>query len=319
MDVELTIANGKKLYIPCVQEGVTWQTDRKGAPGELRFNVVDDGITKFEEGNAVSLRVDGKKVFFGFIFTKKRNKEGITSVTAFDQLRYFKNKDTIVYENKTASEFIKMIAKMFNLKTGKLDDTKFKIASRIEENTTLFDMVQNALDLTLQNKKKMYVLYDNFGKLRLKDISSFKVKIVVDEETGENFDYTSTIDSNTYNQIKLTFDNKKTGKRDIYMAKSSKNINKWGVLQYFDTLHEGENGKAKANALLELYNKKTRNLSISKVIGDLRVRAGCMVVVQLKLDDIKLSNYMLVEKCKHIFLGNEHFMDLTLRGGEFIA
>lgn len=319
MEVELMIQNGSKVYIPIVEEGITWLTERMGSPGELKFSVVKDDVINFTEGNPVRLKVDGKNIFYGFVFTKKRNKDGIIDVTAYDQLRYFKNKDTYVYTNKTAGEFIKMIASDFQMQTGTLEDTGFKIASRVEDNTTLFDMIQNALDLTLQNKKEMYVMYDDFGKITLKNISSMIVNLLIDEETGENFDYSSSIDSETYNKIKLTFDNEKTGKRDVYIAQSTANMNAWGVLQYFDTLQEGENGKAKADALLELYNKKTRNLSITNAFGDVRVRAGCMIPVQLNLGDISANNLMLVESCKHIFKENEHFMDLTLRGGEFVA
>ena len=145
------------------------------------------------------------------------------------------------------------------------------------------------------------------------------VYLMIDEETGENFDYTSSIDDDTYNKVKLTYDNEKTGKREVYIAKDSKHINEWGVLQYFDTLSKGENGQAKADALLQLYNKKTRNLKIKKVIGDTRVRAGSMIMVNLNLGDVKLKNFMLVEKAKHTFKLDEHYMELTLRGGEFIA
>lgn len=180
-------------------------------------------------------------------------------------------------------------------------------------------MIQNALDLTLQNKSQMYVLYDDFGKLTLKGLNSMRLNLLIDEETGENFDYTSSIDEQTYNKVKLTYDNDKTGKREIYIAQHGKNMNAWGVLQYFDTLQKGENGQAKANALLSLYNKKTRNLSIKNALGDIRVRAGSMIAVILNLGDMKINNLMLVEKCKHEFKESEHYMDLTLRGGDFIA
>ena len=143
--------------------------------------------------------------------------------------------------------------------------------------------------------------------------------IVMNEETGENFDYTSSIDSDTYNKVKLTYDNEETGKREVYIAQDGSHINEWGILQYFDTLSKGENGQAKADALLQLYNKKTRNLKITNALGDTRVRAGSMVVVNLDLGDMKLKNFMLVEKVTHKFNLDEHFMDLTLRGGEFVA
>jgi hypothetical protein len=245
-------------------------------------------------------------------------------VTAYDQLRYLKNKDTVCYEKKTASKLIKSLASDYGLKTGTLEDTKYTIASRIEENTSLFEMISNALDLTLTNTGKLYVLYDDYGKIVLKNISSMKVGskkayLMVDEETAENFDYASSIDDSTYNKIKLTYDNEDTGKRDVYIAKDSSNINNWGVLQYFDTLQDGENGQAKADSLLSLYNKKTRSLKLSKVLGDNRVRAGSMIIVVLDLGDTTLKNWMLVEKCTHTYKDNEHWMDLTLRGGEFVA
>lgn len=319
VNIELLIQHGDKVFIPVVQEGITWATERKGCPGELKFKVVKDDVISFTEGDAVRLKVNGQNVFYGFIFKKQRDKEQIISVTAYDQLRYLKNKDTIVYENKTAGELIQMIAKDYMMQTGTIEDTGFKIKSRVEENTSLFDMIQNALDMTLENQKYMYVMYDDFGKIALKGLDNMRLNLLIDEETGENFDYTSSIDSNTYNKVKLTYDNEKTGTREVYVAQDSENMNAWGVLQYFDTLQEGENGKAKADALLSLYNKKTRNLTIKNAFGDVRVRAGSMIVVIMDLGDMKLKNLMLVEKCKHEFKESQHLMTLTLRGGEFVA
>ena len=319
VNVELLIQQGDKIFSPIIEEGITWTTERKGCPSELKFNVVKDDIVTFQEGNAVTLKVNGEKVFYGFVFTKKRNKDQIITVTAYDQLRYLKNKDTYVYENKTASELIEMIATDFRLKTGTITETKYKIESRIEENTSLFDMIQNALDLTLENEKQMYVMYDDFGEITLKSLTDMQTNLLIDEETGEDFDYTSSIDNQTYNKVKLTYDNEDTGTREVYVAQHGENMNHWGILQYFDTLKEGEDGAAKAEALLSLYNKKTRNLSIQNVFGDLRIRAGSMVAVMLNLGDMTIKNYMLVEKCKHEFKESQHFMTLTLRGGEFIA
>lgn len=327
MNVQLLIADSDGIvYEPPVQEGIEWTTERAGTPGKLTFKVVKDSKLKFSEGCPVRMTVDGKKVFFGFVFKKQRNRDKIITVTAYDQLRYLKNKDTKVFENKTASEIIKMIADDYQLNTGKLEDTKFKIASRVEENTSLFEMIQNALDLTLQNTGEMYVLYDNFGELTLKPLEDMRVGnketnewLMIDEETGQNYDYESSIDDNTYNQIKLTYDNDETGKREVYIAKDSSHINDWGILQYFGTLQKGENGQAKADALLQLYNAKTRKLTVKDAIGDNRVRGGSMVVVNLDLGDVKLKNFMLVEKAVHKYKEGEHWMDLTLRGGEFVG
>lgn len=322
MDIELLITepSGGKACIPAVVEGIEWSTERRSAPGKLSFKVIDDNMLKLREGAAVSLRADGKPVFFGFVFTLRRDKGRVVSVTAYDQLRYLNNKDTYVYENKTASQLVRMIAEDFSLKLGTVEDSRFVIASRVEDNTSLFDMIENALDLTLQNSGEMFVLYDDFGKLTLKNSSSMCVgDLLIDEETGENFDYSSSIDSDTYNKIKLVYDDESAGKREVYIAKHSAHINEWGVLQYFDTLSKGENGQSKAEALLKLYNSKTRNLKITNALGDIRVRAGSAVAVRLDLGDVKVNSFMLVEKVKHTFKLDAHFMDLTLRGGEFIG
>lgn len=326
MAVELLIGSedGTKAYMPAVEEGIEWSTERRSSPGKLTFKVLKDDLLDFSEGSAVRMRDGNDNVFFGFVFKQQRDREQIITVTAYDQLRYLKNKDTIVYENRTASQFVQMVASDYALSTGTLEETNYTIESRVEENTSLFEMIENALDLTLTNTGDMYVLYDDFGKLTLKHLSSMYVGVpgaylMIDEETGENFEYTSSIDDSTYNRIKLTYDNEDTGFREVYIAQDGSNINRWGILQYFDTLSKGENGQAKADALLSLYNKKTRNLRITNAIGDNRVRAGSMVVVNLDLGDMKLKNWMLVEKCKHTYRQGEHWMDLTLRGGEFVG
>lgn len=321
MAIELLIENNGIIYEPEIEGEVTWETSRKGAPGVLKFNVVAENGFVFREGNPVRMKWNGYKIFYGFVFTKDKKKEnGTVAVTAYDQLRYLKNKDSYTYKKKTAGDVIKMIAKDFRLQTGAIADTKYKIPKRVEDNATLFDIIGNALDETLRNKKQLYVMYDNFGKINLKNISDMKVNTLIDEETAESYTYKSSIDSNTYNKVKLRRENEKTGKTDIYIAQSGANINKWGVLQYSDgELKDGENGKEKVNALLKLYNSKTRNLSISKTWGHCSVRAGSMVPVQLNLGDVKLSNWMLVEKCTHYFTENQHQMDLTLRGDGFDA
>lgn len=316
--VQLIVQNGEKVFEPVVEEGITWETERKGVPGKLTFNVLKDDVIDFTEGNTVKMAVDSKNVFYGYVFTKKRDKDGIISVTAYDQLRYLKNKDALWYTNKSAADVVKMLAADFKLKVGEIEDTVYVIPKRNEENVTLFDIIQNALDLTLLNKKKLYVLYDDFGQLMLKDVESMKLDLLIDGDTAENYSYTSSIDSSTYNRIRLYYDNKDTGKRELYITLDSSTQLQWGILQYCESIEEKCNGKAKADALLQLYNRKTRNLSIDNAFGDTRVRAGTSIGVQLDLGDIAVNNYMLVEKVKHVFNNKEHLMNLTLRGGDFV-
>ena len=59
---------------------------------------------------------------------------------------------------------------------------------------------------------------------------------------------------------------------------------------------------------------------MKSIRGCINVRAGSLIVVKMDLGDMHLENLMLVEKCKHVFQKDVHYiMDLTVRGGEFVA
>ncbi len=317
MNVDLYITHDGSTYAPPVLDGISWTTERKGSPSSLKFSILDDGM-EFSEGDPVQLYVDGSGTFYGWIFGQKRSKSGDVSITAYDQLRYLKNKDNYVYENKKASEFIQMIANDFYLQCGQIDATSFNIVSRVETNTTLFDMIQNALDLELTNAKELYVLYDDFGKLTLRNIANMQAGVLLTEEAAQDYSYSTSVDKDTYNKVKLGRDNSTTGMIDTYIAMDSSNISRWGVLQYYEKLSGDTDGTEanRANALLELYNQPSRTLTISDAFGDVRCRAGALVAVQMALtDSTALDNWMLIEKAQHSFKNNEHTMSLTLRGG----
>ena len=90
-------------------------------------------------------------------------------------------------------------------------------------------------------------------------------------------------------------------------------------MQYFEKANQTTGLKAKADALLGLYNKKTRKLVLEGVFGDLRARAGCMVPVLLNLGDIVTQQFFICEKVTHTFSENRDSMDLSLRGSDFIV
>ena len=203
MDVKILIQNGGTINYPGVVEGAKLTWERKNVPGKLEFRVIKDQVISFAEGDLVKLLIDDAPMFQGFVFTKKRNKDGTINVTAYDQLRYLKNKDTITEENLTASDLLKRIAKDFRLQLGMVEDTGYTIETIVEENQTLFDIIQYALDETLMNTKKLFILYDDCGSLTLKNIETLKTDLLIDAETAEDFDYESSIDTQTYNKVKL--------------------------------------------------------------------------------------------------------------------
>lgn len=316
-DVEIIIDNQGVFYNPLVEEGITWETEREGTPGKLEFKVVNDKKIDFQEGNPVILKYKGNDIFYGFVFKKSRDKEQIISVTAYDQLRYLKNKDRYNYKDKTTNQLIQMLAEDFNLKCGILEDTVYPI-SHLEDNTTLFDMILYSMQETTRLTGNIFIFYDDFGKLTLKNLENMKLDCLISENTAQNFKYESSIDGETYNKIKLVYENSETKKREIYITKDTENINKWGVLQKYETINKEDNGALKADVMLKLYNQKRRSLTINGAFGDIRVRGGSLIPVILTLGDIDAKSYLMVTKVKHKFNNNEHTMDLTLRGDVFV-
>ena len=316
---ELMIQHENMLYAPVLSGDITWSTERKGTPGKLEFTVVQDEILKTAEGDPVRFVVNGNKVFFGYIFKRKPGKDGTLAITAYDQLRYLKNKESYVYRAKRADEVVRMIAEDFRLNVGELENTEYVIPPRVEDGQTLFDIIQEALDLTMENQKRIYVLYDDFGALTLKNIENMQVNLLVDEQTVQDMDYSSSIDGETYNKIKLSYVDQQTGRREIYIAQDGKNINQWGVLQYYESVDNNAGLRNRSQALLELYNSPERTLKLTGCLGDTRVRGGASVLVRAALPDMQINHMMLVEKATHKFSDNQHTMDLTVRGGGIIA
>nr|WP_314460734.1 hydrolase [uncultured Clostridium sp.] len=313
MEVHLYIQNGQTVYEPVVQGSINWETQRKGQPGKCSFTIIPDSKLHIEEGNAVRLDVNGKSVFFGFIFERSWNSDGQMKVTAYDQLRYLKNTDSYNYTNLSTGEVILMIARDYNLKTGTLIDTGHKI-SRNRPDKTLIDIILDSLDLTLIHTGKIYVLYDDAGSLTLNDVENMKLDIMIDGSTAQDYDFKISIDSDTYNQIKVYYDNNKTKKREVYMTKDTETINKWGILQKNESIEKDANGQEIAERHLGLYNRPTRSLSIKGAFGDIRVRAGCLIPVFLDIKEMELKNYLLVETVTHNIDEGIHTMDMTLRG-----
>lgn len=317
-DIELmiTLENGIPI-IPLITS-LDWSTERKGSCGVLNFEVLKEE-TEFTEGNGVSVKYKGTPFFLGYIFKRNRTKSGKIKVTACDQLRYLKNKDTYIFKNVTATEIIKRIAEDFKLEIGELEDSKFKIEKRIEDNKSLFDMILYALSETLYHTKKQFVFYDDYGKLTLKEDEKLRIfDLILDDKSATDFKYNTTIDSNTYNQIKLMRVNKESKKREVYLVKDPINIKKWGILQYFEKVDESKmteaKTKEKVESLLKLYNHKRRIFSMDNVFGDIRVRGGSSIMIQLDVGDLTIQNYMIVDKVKHTFKYQTHTMDIDFIG-----
>ncbi len=313
-DYELLIYNGNNVYEPLVTEDITWETKRMGSAGSLRFSVLNDTNLDFQEGNKVTLKWMGREIFMGYVFDKERTKDQVITVLCYDQLRYFKNRDSISYSNKKASEVVTMLLEDYGLKRGKVADTGYFIGNKIESNKTLLDIIYGALDETFDNTGRLFVLYDDYGRITLSDVRDRKLDYLLDEDTACDFCYTSSISSDTYNRVKLLWKDRKGSER-MKTVQSDDAVARWGVLQYFAEIYGEMNLDTYAQSILANYNRKRRTLTVKNALGDARVRAGTVIPVNLVLGDINVNSFMLVEEAVHKFSGKDYKMDLTIRGG----
>lgn len=271
------------------------------------------GGISFFEGDVVRFSVDGTLVFYGWVFTKSKDRWDVIDVTCYDRMRYLKASASYAFYDQTAGEIIKQIAQDFELDVSEIEDTGYKIPSLIEEEQTCMDIIAEAIQQTLLNTGKVYVFFDDGKGLSLKEAGNMKSNVVIgDKSLLTDYTYKTNIDEQTYNSVKLARPNEETGRADVFIAQDSKNIAQWGLLQLYQTVDGDVNDaqvQAQALTSLKYYNRRMRTLSVSS-LGVVGLRAGQMVLMKVQgLGDINLDQFVLLEKVSHTFENDQHTMD----------
>lgn len=319
MTVELIIAEkrtGKIWNASNATTNITYETNRTGSPGTLKFTVLKSGTLSFVEGDIVRFSVDGQLIFYGWVFTKSKDRWGKIDVTCYDRMRYLKANASYSFYGQTAGDIIKQIAEDFQLETADIADTGFAIPSLIETDQSCLDIIQGVVEQTLLNTGKLYIFYDNGDGLCLQLAEDMKSNIMIgDKSLVLDYTYKTDIDEQTYNSVKIAMANEETGKADVYVARDTDNIARWGLLQLYQKVDNDSNSaqlKAQAEATLSYYNRRLRTLKVSS-LGVLGLRAGQMILMQIEnLGDINLNQWLLIEKITHTFENDKHTMDIEL-------
>lgn len=313
--IQILGKSGEEWYVqePAILEGIQWRTKRKGEPASLTFTCVKDELLSFQEGSEVIFRYGDKEVFSGYVFEKHRNKDQHIEVTCYDRTRYFKNKENYVFAGLRADQIITRMVMDLGLRLGSISNTGYSIPKFAQSNTTFWDMIQTALDETTMATGIVYTLYDDFGKICLKSQEEMYTDYLLDQDVAEDFDYTTSIDSNTYNYIVV-----KVGDGDPVIVKDDDSISRFGLLQYDSESTTMEYAKQKAEALLKMYNKVSCSLGVSGALGDVNVRAGSSIYMNISLGDShgNLHQSMIVDEVTHTFENGHHYMDLSLIDGK---
>ena len=287
MTTELLIANkagGKIWEVSNCTQSAQWTTNRTGSPGTFRFTLNKAGDIGFVEGDIVRFSVDGQLQFYGWVFTKSKDRWGVIEVTCYDRLRYLKANASYAFYAQKAGDIIRQIAEDFQLTTGNLADTGYAIPSLIEEDQTCLDIIEGALQQTLLNTGDIYVFYDDGTGLALRKPEDMISNVMIGEKSLlTDYTYKTDIDEQTYNSVKLTRPNEETGRADVVIVQHSGNIAQWGPLQLKQTVDGDVNDaqmKAQAEASLTYYNRRMRTLRFS-ALGVPGLRAGQMVYMRV--------------------------------------
>ena len=186
MTVQLLIANKRSGMVwdvsDCAQS-ITYTTNRTGSPGTLKFTVIKSGDLDYLEGDVVRFSVDGTLGFYGWGFTKSKNRWGEIETTCYDRLRYFKQNASYAFYAQKAGDIIRQIAADLQIDVGTLDDTGYAIPSLIEEDQSCLDIVESALQQTLLNTSRVYVFFDDGNGVCLRESGNMISPVVIGDRS----------------------------------------------------------------------------------------------------------------------------------------
>ncbi len=332
----------EKVTVTKLIGDITLESWISGQAGKMTFTFTQSPTapTSFYEGALVELWYPRDKcIFKGYVFTKSRGSDGVIHVVAYDQLRYFKNKDTYTFKGMSSSEIFDKLCADLCVKHKVIDHSEKKLGDMTYDNKPLAYMMQEVLDKTLVEyiadtkgetgkEPPRFMVRDNAGELQHLDATKLPLFVIGDsmDETDEDkpkpdrlalsdYYYKSTIDEDTYNQIKLVSSDPYTKERLMHVESDMKNKNRWGALQYFENLPSGiHKGKLEeiAQNLLKLHNRIQRTISF-ECMGDFSIWAGSMIKLDIKtLLDITLEHKCIVTRCCHSINNDLHIMSLEV-------
>lgn len=299
-----------------VQE-IRWKGRKGSAARSLTVKLIDDDGYKHarsgidvESGYQCILYEDAAELFRGLIMrTTQTDRKSMTFV-AYDYGIYLSNnKDTFVYENKTASAIFTDVCNRFSLTTGSVANCSYSIPSLIKKATTAWDVIADALSLDFQNTGTRHYVKAEGGNLSLITRKNNILQWVIEPERNlSSYSYERSIED-IKTRIKLYSD-----ENTVVASKSNSSLEaKIGIFQNVDTPDETLNA-AQINqlcaTLLTEQSAPAKTLTLDDVPGISDIISGVGVFIIIPHLDLSCTFY--VDEDTHIFDRNRHYMNLTL-------
>ncbi|KYG33890.1 hypothetical protein [Alkalihalobacillus trypoxylicola] len=308
-------------HLELVTSEVVWEGQRFSAARKISVEIVIRQGTQtyhsVEEGDTVLFKWRGKELFRGTVFSRVPD-ESTVSFIAYDMLRYLTgNQDVYVFSNQRADQITRRICNDFQIPMTTISHTGFVIKSLLFKNdTNLYDIILKALSETRSQTGNIYQLYSSKGKLGLRawpNPSEIWVLETGDKESANitSYDYSTSIDEDTATKVKLRM--QKEDKTYTAVANDSAGRNKYGILQYTETVTEDLNQaqlQQRANVRQSQRRGVKRKLSSIQAIGIDEVQSG--LPVRVIIPEISVNQNYWVDKDIHTFRGNTHTMVLNV-------
>ncbi|RJS52263.1 phage portal protein [Bacillus subtilis] len=303
-------------WLELVAESVSLEGHRYQAPRSIEATIVtkqgDQTYYSVSEGDTVLFKWKGKELFRGIVFARTPD-EHTLSFSAYDMLQYLvKNQDMYVFSNQRADQIIRRIASDFQIPTTSIANTGYTIKSLVIKNdTTLYDIILKALKQTKSQTGRHYQLYSEKGKLGLRAWPDPSEVWVL--ETGVNitgYQYSTSINDTATRVVLRRQKDNKTYKAS---AKDRSGLNKYGVLQYTETVTDDINqAQLQQRADVSLAEKKgvKKELKNIQAVGIPEVQSGLPVYISIPEAGIKKTYW--VDTDRHEFKGTKHTMTIDV-------
>ncbi|AUZ38230.1 phage portal protein [Bacillus sp. MBGLi79] len=303
-------------WLELVAESVSLEGHRYQAPRSIEATIVikqgDQTYYSVTEGDTVLFKWKGKELFRGIVFARTPDEHTLAFI-AYDMLQYLvKNQDMYVFSNQRADQIIRRIANDFQIPTASIANTGHTIKSLVIKNdTTLYDIILKALKQTKSQTGRHYQLYSEKGKLGLRAWPDPSEVWVL--ETGVNitgYQYSTSINDTATRVVLRRQKDNKTYKAS---AKDSSGLNKYGVLQYTETVTDDINqAQLQQRADVRLAEKKgvKKELKNIQAVGIPEVQSGLPVYISIPEAGIKKTYW--VDTDRHEFKGTKHTMTIDV-------
>lgn len=311
--ISLLLSNSNGSYdITNLVNSITWSGNYQQCSRSLTFNFISNSIDKrvpeisCDLGSAVSLKLDERLLFDGFIFSReKASNNSLIGISCFDKGFYLKrNQGTYKFVNQTPESIAAKICSDFGITIGEIAVTGIPI-TRNFIGVELYKIIMTAYTLAAQQNQKNY--------LALFRGEAFTVleKKVTDEtlilQGGSNLMYASCTESveQMVNQV-LIYD---SDDKLIQTVKNEEYIRLYGVMQqYLKQSKEDEDIAGKAQKILK--DKGYEQKMTVENLGNPACVTGNAVVVKEPYTGVYGLFY--IDADSHTWKNGQYFNKLTV-------